>query len=133
MNRKRQHIKCLLTAALLTLMVLGLPALASAASIVDSGTIDGSDNLSWSIDSDGVVVITGEGSMGDYTWSPWEDANVPITKVIIWLSSLQEKSDASITTIRRKEAVLQTLVFIFWLFHCNLSKNTCFFVDGFYS
>lgn len=63
-------------------MVLGLPALASA-STVDSGIIDGSDNLHWSIDSDGVVTFAGEGSMGDYTWTPWEDAGIPIKKVII--------------------------------------------------
>ena len=82
MNRRKQHIKYLFTAALLALMVLGLPALVSA-STVDSGIIDGSDNLHWSIDSDGVVTITGEGSMGDYTWRPWEDSGIPIKKIII--------------------------------------------------
>ena len=59
-----------------------LPATALAADIVDSGTCgaegDGS-NLTWTLDSEGTLTISGTGAMKDYTYddaAPWKNAEV---------------------------------------------------------
>ena len=58
-----------------------------AAEIVDSGTCG--DNLTWELDSDGVLTISGSGNMTDweindgYTTAPWFDYSEEIKEVII--------------------------------------------------
>ena len=51
---------------------------AEAADVVNSGSCG--KNLTWSLDSDGVLTISGTGDMTDYSWNdsyaPWKDANV---------------------------------------------------------
>ena len=73
--------KRLLSFVLAVLMIATLlPATALAADIVDSGTCgatgDGS-NLTWTLDSDGVLTISGTGKMKDYEYygdlPPWFD------------------------------------------------------------
>ena len=69
--------KRLLSFVLVVLMIASLlPATALAADIVDSGTCgaegDGS-NLTWTLDSDGVLTISGSGDMHGYgpSGAPW--------------------------------------------------------------
>ena len=71
--------KRLLSFVLAVLMIASLlPATALAADIADSGTCgaegDGS-NLTWTLDSDGVLTISGSGDMYDYGYgssdAPW--------------------------------------------------------------
>ena len=76
--------KRLLSFVLAVLMIASLlPATALAADIVDSGTCgaegDGS-NLTWTLDSDGVLTISGSGDMHGYDYgssgAPWDDSRV---------------------------------------------------------
>ena len=76
--------KRLLSFVLAVLMIASLlPATALAAGIVDSGTCgaegDGS-NLTWTLDSDGVLTISGSGDMHGYDYgssgAPWDDSRV---------------------------------------------------------
>ena len=68
--------KRLLSFVLAVLMIASLlPATALAADIVDSGTCgaegDGS-NLTWTLDSEGVLTISGSGDMYDRRIVPWD-------------------------------------------------------------
>ena len=76
--------KRLLSFVLAVLMIASLlPATALAAGIVDSGTCgaegDGS-NLTWTLDSEGVLTISGSGDMHGYDYgssgAPWDDSRV---------------------------------------------------------
>ena len=76
--------KRLLSFVLAVLMIASLlPATALAAGIVDSGICgaegDGS-NLTWTLDSDGVLTISGSGDMHGYDYgssgAPWDDSRV---------------------------------------------------------
>ena len=76
--------KRLLSFVLAVLMIASLlPATALAADIVDSGTCgaegDGS-NLTWTLDSEGVLTISGSGDMHGYDYgssgAPWDDSRV---------------------------------------------------------
>ena len=51
-----------------TLPDLGIKA--AAATIVDSGTCG--SNLTWTLDSEGTLTISGEGEMDGYLSSPWK-------------------------------------------------------------
>ncbi len=71
---------------LLTLvMVLSLvPSVAFAAEIVDSGTCG--DNLTWTLDDEGTLTISGTGKMGDYSWSnkvPWYNNSDSVISVTV--------------------------------------------------
>ena len=76
---------CLILAFLLTI----LPAGASAATIIDSGYCGGEGdgtNLTWTLDSDGVLTISGEGEMKDCYESggaPWEIYRYDITAAVL--------------------------------------------------
>lgn len=60
--------------------VLSVSAL--AAEVVDSGTCG--DNLTWTLDSDGVLTISGTGDMKNYSYaSPWSSYNSTINSVVI--------------------------------------------------
>ena len=56
---------------------------ADAAQIIDSGTCG--ENLTWSLDSDGVLTVSGTGEMDDYSsdYSPWFPVDHQIKTVII--------------------------------------------------
>lgn len=56
-----------------------------AASIIDSGNCgyDGSDNVVWTLYSDGSLVISGSGDMEDYYALPWFDQGESVTSVEI--------------------------------------------------
>ena len=81
--------KRLLSFVLAVLMIASLlPATALAADIVDSGTCgaegDGS-NLTWTLDSDGVLTISGSGDMYDYYSSsaPWHGSSSRVKSAVI--------------------------------------------------
>ena len=81
--------KRLLSFVLAVLMIASLlPATALAADIVDSGTCgaegDGS-NLTWTLDSDGVLTISGSGDMYDYSLSgaPWYGIRSRVKSAVI--------------------------------------------------
>ncbi|MBQ6864913.1 MAG: leucine-rich repeat domain-containing protein, partial [Clostridia bacterium] len=61
-----------------------VPMTASAADVVASGTCG--KNVTWSLDSDGVLTIAGTGDMTNYYWnnySPWYSNSSAIKTVII--------------------------------------------------
>ena len=80
--------KRLLSFVLAALMIASLlPATALAADIVASGTCgaegDGS-NLTWTLDSEGVLTISGSGDMHDYIYnSPWHENGNQIRSVFM--------------------------------------------------
>ena len=82
--------KRLLSFVLAVLMIASLlPATALAADIVDSGTCgaegDGS-NLTWTLDSEGLLTISGTGRMRDYKGNgnvPWCDYSYNVKSVLI--------------------------------------------------
>jgi hypothetical protein len=64
--------RCLTVILTLVLVVMAFPMLAKAADEVASGTCG--DNLTWTLDSDGLLTISGTGEMSDYTSqsrAPW--------------------------------------------------------------
>ncbi len=76
----RKTVKLLASFALALILLLALlPGGAQAADTVDSGTCG--DNLTWTLDSDGVLTITGTGAMTD---TPWRGEHMDqITKAVI--------------------------------------------------
>ena len=85
MKKRTQFISVLLC----IVMVLGLlPVQAFAATVVASGYCGGEGdgtNLRWTLDSDGVLTISGSGTMADYTYSsaPWDSYKTSMTKLVI--------------------------------------------------
>ena len=81
--------KRLLSFVLAVLMIASLlPVTALAADIVDSGTCgaegDGS-NLTWTLDSDGTLTISGSGDMYDYGFlsAPWYGSRSRVKSAVI--------------------------------------------------
>ncbi len=80
-----KRVLCLsLVLAMLCALLTFTPA--SAASITDSGTCGGA-NLTWELDSDGTLTISGYGSMSDMSGygrtAPWKDYVSAIKKVVL--------------------------------------------------
>ena len=63
--------RTIILSALLTLLTLMLCADAMAATTIDSGECG--ENVTWKLDSEGMLTIKGEGEMDDYSWgeAPW--------------------------------------------------------------
>ena len=68
-----------LAVALVMCLSFAVPAL--AAEIIDSGTCG--DNLTWTLDSEGALTISGTGDMWDYTGENTLDLNTP------WASNMR--------------------------------------------
>ena len=79
----KEHAKRLLPLLLALCLLLTAAVLySSAATIVDSGTCgDQGDNLKWTLDSDGLLTISGTGKMCSYDRIPWSANRVK--KVVI--------------------------------------------------
>ena len=82
---KKRIISLLLA---LVLAVTLLPVQAWGATVVDSGYCGGEGdgkNLTWTLDSDGVLTISGDGEMKDYRAksSPWYSRRTSITKLVV--------------------------------------------------
>lgn len=82
-------LSVLLTLAALVCLLLAFAATANAATIASGycgGEGDGT-NLTWTLDSEGTLTISGRGKMKDYPFlSPWEGSpanKTPITKLVI--------------------------------------------------
>ena len=81
--------KRLLSFVLAVLMIASLlPATALAADIVDSGTCGAEDdgsNLTWTLDSEGVLTISGTGAMKDYDpyKAPWYGSRSRVKSAVI--------------------------------------------------
>ena len=74
-------MKRLLSLVLCFALLLSIPFLSvSAADIVDSGTCG--KNLTWTLDSDGVLTISGTGAMY-YDSPPWADASVAVKTAVV--------------------------------------------------
>ena len=75
-------MKKLLSAFLALVMLLSFGAIAFAATPVASGNCG--DHLTWTLDSDGVLRISGTGSMIDFSGDqPWKDQIMDIKAVIV--------------------------------------------------
>ena len=65
---------------------------AAAATVVDSGECgDDGDNVTWTLDSDGLLTISGTGKMKDYTFnisSPWEKTKVNSVVILDGVASI---------------------------------------------
>ena len=71
----------ILSAGLILCILTGLLfALPIAASAVESGTCG--DNLTWTLDDNGTLTISGTGKMYDY-YSPWSNATTSVKTVVI--------------------------------------------------
>ena len=99
--------KRLLSFVLAVLMIASLlPATALAADIVDSGTCgaagDGS-NLTWTLDSEGVLTISGRGGMHDYGSSdaPWYGSRSRVKSAVIaeGVTSIGERAFYNCTSL----------------------------------
>ena len=76
---------------LLLLCVLSMPA--SAANIVDSGYCGGEGdgtNLTWTLDSDGLLTISGEGEMENDLFGFEKSANIKTVKINNGVTSIGE-------------------------------------------
>ena len=83
----KKGIASLFLAAVLA-VVLGAVAFADDSTIVASGDCGKyGDNLTWTLDSDGLLTISGKGEMENYNQygnsTPWDDYRSKITKVVI--------------------------------------------------
>ena len=65
--------RILFLSLLLAAVLTAFPAFASAATVVDSGTFG--TNLTWSLDSDGTLTVSGNGKIPNNYYSdwPWKD------------------------------------------------------------
>ncbi len=82
----KKGIASLFLAAVLAI-VLGIVAFADDSTIVASGDCGANgDNVTWTLDSDGLLTISGEGEMENYQYGdsmPWYANRSKITKVVI--------------------------------------------------
>ena len=67
----KKLMRCMLPLAALALLLLVIPALADTVASGNCGA-EG-DNVTWTLDGDGVLTISGSGMMSDYDWgqTPW--------------------------------------------------------------
>ena len=75
---------------------LALAPAAKAATIVDSGKCgDEGDNVTWTLDSDGLLTISGTGAMSDYSWGgyiPWKDSSVKSVVISDGVTSICDRA-----------------------------------------
>ncbi len=87
MNRKNAA-RLIFRVLVFGLIIFGVTNVANAAEIVDSGKMGAErNNMSWTLDADGVLTISGTGEMGDdFYWDddPWyEDGRGKVTQVVV--------------------------------------------------
>ena len=96
--------KRLLSFVLAVLMIASLlPATALAADVVKSGTCgaegDGS-NLTWTLDSEGLLTISGSGAMYDYyNYVPWDGSRIKSVEITEGVTSIGNKAFSRCTSL----------------------------------
>lgn len=85
---KKSMLRLAVRIIVLGLIIFGITSTSNAAEIVESGKMGAEcDNMTWTLDTDGVLTISGTGEMGDeFYWNddPWyEEGRGKVTKVII--------------------------------------------------
>ena len=81
---KRKFLSTIVCLTIILLAVLLLPNKASAAEAIASGTCG--ENLTWTLDDEGTLTISGTGAMADYASasnSPWYSRKDSITEIVI--------------------------------------------------
>ena len=75
--------RLVVTLAVLMVALLCLTATVQAVDIVESGTCG--DNLTWTLDDEGTLTISGDGAMKNYNMNgaPWDDERANVKQVII--------------------------------------------------
>ena len=92
MMRKLISISTVILGLMIAVVLLNPTNKVFAASIVDSGTCG--DSLTWTIDSEGTLTISGTGSMNDYNFTyinntvyndsrPWKEYRLSIKRIIV--------------------------------------------------
>ncbi len=91
--------------------LLIIPLLANAAEIIDSGACGAEgDNVTWTLDTEGTLTISGTGEMNNYggingDLTPWYDNTENITKVVIedGVTNIGEEAFLFCSNLRRAE------------------------------
>lgn len=115
-------LKLLISASLLVLFIGVIPSV-YAADIVDSGYCGGEGdgtNLMWTLDSEGVLTISGTGAMKSYSNSPWKDQGITTVKVESGVASIGAgtfRNCSSLTNITLPNSVTNIGAYTF--FNCS--------------
>lgn len=115
-------LKLLILASLLVLFIGVIPSV-YAADIVDSGYCGGEGdgtNLMWTLDSEGVLTISGTGAMKSYSNSPWKDQGITTVKVESGVASIGAgtfRNCSSLTNITLPNSVTNIGAYTF--FNCS--------------
>ena len=115
-------LKLLILASLLVLFIGVIPS-AYAADIVASGYCGGEGdgtNLTWTLDSEGVLTISGTGAMKSYSNSPWKDQGITTVKVESGVASIGAgtfRNCSSLTNITLPNSVTNIGAYTF--FNCS--------------
>ncbi len=79
-------MKRLLATVLALVMIIGLLPILPASTIAFAASGTCGDNITWSLESDGTLTITGYGEMDNYLYpdntAPWYDCRDDIKKVV---------------------------------------------------
>ena len=121
---KKRSLAFFLCVALLCALWVPLIPAASAADITDSGTCG--ENLTWTLDSEGVLTISGTGEMEDYSWknpAPWgtEIKAVVIENGVTSIGVLAFGECSDLTNVTLSESVTRIGVWSFY--HCSALRN----------
>lgn len=89
--KKQSGFRRLIALALALCMLAALTAEIFAADIIDSGYCGGEGdgtNLTWTLDSEGMLTISGTGKMKNFSRSPWKDRELTTVKVKLGVTSI---------------------------------------------
>ena len=91
MKKQSGFLRRLIALALALCMLAALTAEIFAADIIDSGYCGGEGdgtNLTWTLDSEGMLTISGTGKMKNFSRSPWKDRELTTVKVKLGVTSI---------------------------------------------
>lgn len=91
MKKQSGLLRRLTALALALCMLAALTAEIFAADIIDSGYCGGEGdgtNLTWTLDSEGMLTISGTGKMKNFSRSPWKDRELTTVKVKLGVTSI---------------------------------------------
>lgn len=90
MKRTNSLTKLLSLFITILLVISSIPTVFAEESFIDSGECGANGaNVKWSLDSDGVLLFSGEGEITDYTWTnfvpttPWYEYRWSINKIVV--------------------------------------------------